>query len=562
MSKTMKNNTKKILLSVFLSAVCGASAMELAVAEEEEVFPEHLAWRENLLYSLGARTVALSEACDGREVFKKLLESSPTDLASSFWGEPLWLRVRRSCDYKMIEVLREYEKKPGVLEKLSNTARLGIAIADQNLEEVRELVKKTDIQPNRPVHLLDLAIEYAFAPPTSLNGDAPQREEHGDVMQKSREIVTLVMGLPGLDVTACKSGSPLLHPAIIEHHCNSGPVITHMYDPKWYLFTTILDCRVALNPSLDLNVRTKFGNSLLRVVCKTNAPPAVVRRLCDEPDLDIETSGITTNHIFEAWRYEDWPVIDVLYTLAERGLTFQKEIECPKQWELADHALVLGAHIGRVNFSQGEDFLFGLWEDWIASLDDWGSCPDSPINTDLCSNALERKAKKNLSDPRDVAILSAMRFFLEIIVGEAKNRLPSEWMPSKNDINLPCPHGRDYCGRTLLFWAAARGRADVCRLLLERGCAAEVSNDRGYTALHIAALHGYVDIVRLIINASIYRQKVSETFVMPTIMYAKTLSGFTAHELACRAKREETVKLFQSYENLRSQGQNFWHQLW
>lgn len=80
--------------------------------------------------------------------------------------------------------------------------------------------------------------------------------------------------------------------------------------------------------------------------------------------------------------------------------------------------------------------------------------------------------------------------------------------------------------------------------------------------MHIAALHGHTDIVRLLLNASIYKQKVSEAAVMPAIMHAQTLSGFTAYELACRAKREETAKLFKAYENLASLGQDFWHYLW
>jgi hypothetical protein len=420
----MKNNARNILLSALLSAMCGVYAMEVVVSDEEEVFPEQLAWREKLLYSLGAGSVKLSQELDGRELFKKLLESSCPDLEADKQGEPLWLFVRRSCDCNMIEILREHEKNAHVIEKLSNTARLGIAIADQNFEEVRELVKKTDIECNSPVNLLDLAIEFAFATRDSSQEDVGAQVKL--LQQKSREIVGLILSLSGLDVTACKNGSPLLHPAIADYHTNSGPMISQFYDPKWYLFVALLDIRSVLNLRLDINVRN-CDKSLLWVLCRKNAPTSVIRRLCDEPDLDMKASGITTNAIFDAWRYEDPTVVDVLYVLAERGLTFQKDIECSRQWELADHALVLGANTRRVNFSQGgENVLFGLWEDWIATLDDWGSCLDSCINNGLRSKALEKEAKKSHSDPGDVAITSTMRFFLEIIVGGKKTgSLPS-----------------------------------------------------------------------------------------------------------------------------------------
>ena len=55
-------------------------------------------------------------------------------------------------------------------------------------------------------------------------------------------------------------------------------------------------------------------------------------------------------------------------------------------------------------------------------------------------------------------------------------------------------------GKTLLFHAATRGKADVVELLLARGADPNVADEKGFTPLYRAALEGHKDAVRLLLE--------------------------------------------------------------
>jgi len=70
--------------------------------------------------------------------------------------------------------------------------------------------------------------------------------------------------------------------------------------------------------------------------------------------------------------------------------------------------------------------------------------------------------------------------------------------------------------------AAAGRRNDVVRLLVERGCPPDArASDQGYTALHLAANNGNVELVEFLLHSGADRN-------------LKTGSGETAHDLAVK----------------------------
>jgi len=70
--------------------------------------------------------------------------------------------------------------------------------------------------------------------------------------------------------------------------------------------------------------------------------------------------------------------------------------------------------------------------------------------------------------------------------------------------------------------AAAGRRNDVVRLLVERGCPPDArASDRGYTALHLAANNGNLELIEFLLQAGADRS-------------LKTGSGETAHDLAVK----------------------------
>jgi ankyrin repeat protein len=68
-------------------------------------------------------------------------------------------------------------------------------------------------------------------------------------------------------------------------------------------------------------------------------------------------------------------------------------------------------------------------------------------------------------------------------------RIPKRW--ANSDVNFQSNGG----GSTALMWACERGHSEVVRMLVKAGCAPDVRNDYGWTALHLAALNGHVDCV-------------------------------------------------------------------
>lgn len=61
-------------------------------------------------------------------------------------------------------------------------------------------------------------------------------------------------------------------------------------------------------------------------------------------------------------------------------------------------------------------------------------------------------------------------------------------------------NARDGAGWTPLHLAAQAGRADVVRVLLERGADVDARDDRGGTPLHRALWHGQGDVAAVLIG--------------------------------------------------------------
>ena len=60
---------------------------------------------------------------------------------------------------------------------------------------------------------------------------------------------------------------------------------------------------------------------------------------------------------------------------------------------------------------------------------------------------------------------------------------------------------RDSDNRTILHWAARKGHADIVQLLLERGANAKLAdNDYGNTPIHSASYKGHTDVVRMLLD--------------------------------------------------------------
>ena len=57
---------------------------------------------------------------------------------------------------------------------------------------------------------------------------------------------------------------------------------------------------------------------------------------------------------------------------------------------------------------------------------------------------------------------------------------------------------RDEHRFSLLHWAAREGRANIVDMLLMRGARINATNMGDDTALHLAASHGHLDIVRMV----------------------------------------------------------------
>lgn len=82
--------------------------------------------------------------------------------------------------------------------------------------------------------------------------------------------------------------------------------------------------------------------------------------------------------------------------------------------------------------------------------------------------------------------------FIAVETGDV--RRVKEWLEKGN------PDTRDKCDRTLLHYAAYRGRFNVARLLIDHGADVNAKDDNGRTPLHYATFMGYFDIVKLLID--------------------------------------------------------------
>ncbi|XP_052810477.1 uncharacterized protein LOC128238522 isoform X2 [Mya arenaria] len=59
----------------------------------------------------------------------------------------------------------------------------------------------------------------------------------------------------------------------------------------------------------------------------------------------------------------------------------------------------------------------------------------------------------------------------------------------------------DQDGRTALHYAALNGYPDVARFLVEKGCDIDIQDDSGYTALHRAASQGHLEVITTLLEA-------------------------------------------------------------
>jgi serine/threonine-protein phosphatase 6 regulatory ankyrin repeat subunit B len=62
-----------------------------------------------------------------------------------------------------------------------------------------------------------------------------------------------------------------------------------------------------------------------------------------------------------------------------------------------------------------------------------------------------------------------------------------------------CATGDDFKYTPLLL-AAANGRVDIARVLLENGASVGRTNHKAWTALHVAAFHGQLEVCRLLLE--------------------------------------------------------------
>lgn len=546
---------RKLLAAVAFAMLIAHGAYTM----EEPPYKEQLAWRERVLlwltnYSFNKK---LTRQDDGADLFRDLLKSSRPALDAPFQGGPFWLSVRRSSDYHFIERLRCYEKQPEVLATLSPITLLGRAIADQDLEQVRILAKGPGIENNYSVHLLDLAFEYAYGQAhDELICDAA-------AVARSKEIVKLVLAIPGLNLASCKDGNPLLSSFLFNRSTNSGPVITAVFNPKWYLIPLLLDRSAQLRSQFTINCVATNGRSLLQHACLANASAEVIARICADPEIDMKIQNMTLNFVFACLTCEDWPtMVDIVYELAQWGVVFEKGVVCPNQLYKLDHSLLLGAGVEGLDVAEARNYSHDLWSGWFNALLEK---QDSPSYSAII-NALRRAAQSTPvscgwepSDGRfskgrvihaesilEASFARVLRVFTNIIVGDDNEVLFTEEQLQPLDSRLVYPHVRDSGGRTLLMWAAARARVDLCEKLLSAGADVRSSDARGYTALHFGILSGSVDVVKLLLK---YAHKLSLKeaicgIVKENIGLAKTLSGVTAYELACRTRRDEIIQLF------------------
>jgi ankyrin repeat protein len=105
-----------------------------------------------------------------------------------------------------------------------------------------------------------------------------------------------------------------------------------------------------------------------------------------------------------------------------------------------------------------------------------------------------------------------------------ESRKPEEAMALLERGADPNEKGRD--NHTALIVAAVRGYTDLVNLLIEKGALLNTRNDYGYTALISAAAWGYADTVRLLIEKGIVLDEATKREGNTALMEA-TLRGHT-----------------------------------
>ncbi|VDH95150.1 Hypothetical predicted protein [Mytilus galloprovincialis] len=70
------------------------------------------------------------------------------------------------------------------------------------------------------------------------------------------------------------------------------------------------------------------------------------------------------------------------------------------------------------------------------------------------------------------------------------------------------------------MWSALKGIPEITQLLLEDGCEKNTTNDAGFTALHLAAQNGHINVTRCLVELGIMNP------------WVKTPQGDTPYNLA------------------------------
>jgi len=88
---------------------------------------------------------------------------------------------------------------------------------------------------------------------------------------------------------------------------------------------------------------------------------------------------------------------------------------------------------------------------------------------------------------------------------------------------------RDDEGETLLFHAAARGKADVAELLLAKGADPNASNERGVTPLHVAAQKGHAAVAKVLLARGANPNARTKEGATPLHAAADHVAGLPVH---------------------------------
>ncbi|XP_043278618.1 osteoclast-stimulating factor 1-like [Venturia canescens] len=104
--------------------------------------------------------------------------------------------------------------------------------------------------------------------------------------------------------------------------------------------------------------------------------------------------------------------------------------------------------------------------------------------------------------------------------------------------------GLDTAGNTALYWASRTGHIDCVReLLSQRNPPLDAQNKMGDTPLHVAANHGYLEVVELLLQAG----------ADPTLWNNDRL---LAEELASDYPIKNTIQMYRKHNNFANHGYN------